>query len=226
MPEPQISPKFDSVAADYSRLHAQNVAASGEGIEYFAQYKVSCLKRMGVTRGDRVLDYGCGIGNITRLLVQHFDRVTGYDPSSESLAMARAAVPEASFHADLAELLTDTFDVAVLSGVLHHVPKGERIGVLRSVLGLLRPGGRVVIFEHNPYNPLTRHAVDTCPFDDDAVLLAPRELRRLLAEAQCVDRWQKYIVFFPRLLRLLRPLEPALGFFPLGAQTLTVGARR
>jgi len=217
--------KFDRVAHEYSQLHAQNISASGEPVEYFAQYKIDCLRRLGVPSGARVLDYGCGIGNLTSLLVGNFATVTGFDPSAGSLDLARQRLPETLFVDDPALLHDASFDVAVLSGVLHHVPVAERQALLVDVLRKLRPGGRVFVFEHNPYNPLTRRAVDTCPFDDDAILLPPREVRALLRGAGFASVAQDFIVFFPRALKLLRPLEPALSSFPLGAQTMTVAAR-
>ena len=81
------------------------------------------------------------------------------------------------------------------------------------------------VFEHNPYNPVTRRAVQQCPFDDDAILLSPREVRRLLAGAALSGVQQDYVLFFPRPLARLRPLEPWLKRCPLGAQTLTLGVR-
>jgi hypothetical protein len=61
-----------------------------------------------------------------------------------------------------------------------------------------------------------------CAFDDDAVLLWPWQLRPLLRSAGFeVDRVD-YIVFIPRALAKLRPLEPYLRHLALGAQTLTV----
>ncbi len=37
-------------------------------------------------------------------------------------------------------------------------------------MSVLKKKGRVYIFEHNPYNPVTRYLVATCEFDRDAVL--------------------------------------------------------
>ena len=62
-----------------------------------------------------------------------------------------------------------------------------------------------------------------CPFDDDAILLRPREVRMLLRGAGLCAVQQDYVLFFPRWLAPLRPLERLLGSCPLGAQTLTVG---
>ena len=217
--------KFDEYASRYDALRNQNIAASGEGIEYFARYKLDCLKRLGLEREAPILDYGCGIGNVTEVLDKEFREVHGFDPSHESLKLARERAPGAVFHSSTADIPHDHFGAVVLSGVLHHVPAAEHAGVLADAKRALRPGGRVVIFEHNPLNPLTQRAVRTCPFDDDAVLLSARTLRRSLERAGFARVSLSYIVFFPKFLGFLRGLEPRLGWCPLGAQTLTVGTR-
>jgi SAM-dependent methyltransferase len=171
-----------------------------------------------------LLDYGCGIGTLLGLSSTRFRSVAGYDPSADSLAFARQQAPKATFYTDENAIPDAAFDVAILSGVLHHVPPNERAGLVSRVVGKLAPGGRLFVFEHNPYNPLTRRAVRDCPFDDDAILLPPSEVRRLLEGAALAHVRQDFVLFFPRALAQLRPLEPLLRWCPLGAQTLTVGA--
>jgi SAM-dependent methyltransferase len=217
--------KFDDYARSYDALHNQNLSASGEPLEYFSDYKRACLERLGAPSGEPLLDYGCGIGNVTRALSEGFRDVHGYDPSAESLKVARERIPNVTFHASLDGVPSSHFASAVLSGVLHHVPRPERVSVLGAVLGKLRPGGRLFVFEHNPLNPVTRRTVATCPFDDDADLLWPWQARKLLQESGFRDVRLDYIVFFPRPLARLRPLEPRLGWLPLGAQLLLVGTR-
>lgn len=217
--------KFDDYAQKYDRLVSDNIRASGESAEYFLDYKLGCLERLGVSAQATVLDYGCGIGNLTARLCQRYREVHGYDPSEKSIAVARGKAPTAAFVADPSALPEAHFDAAVLSGVLHHVDRQERGDLLSTVRSKLRSGGKLVVFEHNPYNPVTRHAVSTCPFDDDAVLLWPTELRRLVAHAEFVDVRLDYIVFFPRLLARLRWLEPHLGWLFLGAQTVTCATK-
>lgn len=218
--------KFDDYAASYDSLHQQSVAASGEPTEYFALYKLACLDRIGAPKDAPILDYGCGIGNLTEPLARAFRDVHGFDPSAKSLEVAQRRAVGASLHATTAAIPDDHFATAVLSGVLHHVRPSDRLDLLRTVRRKLRPGGRVVIFEHNPINPLTRKAVADCPFDDDAILLWPWEIPRLLEDAGLGAVEREYIVFFPRALSFLRALEPRLKRLFVGAQTMTVGTRR
>jgi len=219
------APKFDDYASRYRELHEQNLGPSGESTDYFGEYKLRCLQRAGVDADAPLLDYGCGIGNVTRALARGFSDITGYDPSAESLRVAREQVPSASFRDSVDDLPRDHFETAVMSGVLHHIPPSERRRVLGQVVSSLRPGGQLFVFEHNPLNPLTRRAVATCPFDDDAILLWPWEARQLLRTSGFTDVALDYIVFFPRPLAMLRPLEPSLRWLALGAQQMLRGRR-
>ena len=95
------SAKFDDYARSYDALHNQNLSSSGEPLEYFSAYKRACLERLGAPSGAPLLDYGCGIGNVTRALSEGFQDVHGYDPSAESLRVARERIPNATFHGSL-----------------------------------------------------------------------------------------------------------------------------
>jgi hypothetical protein len=86
-----------------------------------------------------------------------------------------------------------------------------------------RPGGLVTIYEHNPFNPLTRVAVSRCEFDQGVVLLRPAEARRLLSEAAAPPVELRYIAFFPWERRVFRAVERGLSRVPLGGQYVGVG---
>jgi SAM-dependent methyltransferase len=220
------STKFDAYARDYEALHSQSIGASGEEPTYFADYKHRCLLRLAGERPEGpILDYGCGIGTLLERLRTGFPRADGYDPSTESLGRARERVSDARLFEDEAAIPAGEYAFVVLACVLHHVPPSEREALLGRVRAKLRPGGRLVVFEHNPLNPLTRRAVAMCPFDDDAILLWPREARRLLERSGFSDVRRDYIVFLPRALARLRWLEPHLRAVPLGAQMMLVGTR-
>jgi hypothetical protein len=89
-----------------------------------------------------------------------------------------------------------------------------------------RPGGIVAIFEHNPWNPLTRKVVRDCEFDVGVELLSRRRTVELLSAAGLeVEEW-RYIVFFPREGGGLRRVERSVARLPLGAQYYTAARRR
>jgi 2-polyprenyl-3-methyl-5-hydroxy-6-metoxy-1,4-benzoquinol methylase len=221
------SAKFDRYAADYLRYHARSMRASGEPPEFFADHKMACLDRLlpGGPEGP-VLDYGCGVGLLTSRLCRRHGEVHGFDPSAVSLASAAQAAPTAVLHHSPEDIPDRHFGLVLLSTVLHHVPVEQRQDLLHTVLRKVRPGtGWLVVFEHNPLNPLTVHSVSQCPYDDDAVLLGAWEVRRLMARAGFTNLRQEYVVFFPRLFARLRFLEPYLGWLPLGAQYVVLGRR-
>jgi SAM-dependent methyltransferase len=221
-PTPQPPPKFDAYAEDYRSLVEASVRDSGESPEYFAEYKLRCLLRLAAPTSDPILDFGAGTGSVTEQLLREFESVTAYDPSTVSLECMRRRVPRATSTASESDLPDGHFSTAVCSGVLHHVPPADRTALLSRLRTKLRPGGRLFVFEHNPLNPLTRRSVAMCPFDDDAVLLWPWQLRPLFRRSGfTVDRID-YILFFPHAFAKFRPLEPYLRHVVFGAQTLTV----
>jgi hypothetical protein len=90
---------------------------------------------------------------------------------------------------------------------------------------VVRPGGLVAVFEHNPFNPLTRWAVQRCEFDRDAVLLSRGRATTVLRRAGLELAERRYIVFLPFGGERMEPLERRLGNLPIGAQYY-VAARR
>jgi SAM-dependent methyltransferase len=217
--------KFDACAHEYVGMHQRSIAITGEQPAYFAAYKLRCLERLVVPGFDApVLDYGCGVGMLTEQLCTRFSDVHGFDPSRQSVAAARERAPRACLHTELVDVPDGRFGLAVMSGVLHHVHPRERGAALSNAIRKLRRGdGRLVVFEHNPLNPLTRRAVALCPFDDGAILLWPWEVRSLMHRAGLRDVKLRFIVFLPSALAALRGLERRLGFVPLGAQVMVVG---
>ena len=230
MPEsfdPQHAAEFDQYATSYEQLHAESLKASGEGPAYFAEYKQRVLERVLGPGFERpILDFGCGIGNLTLRLAQSFPVVHGYDPSRECAEMARRRVPSAVFFDEVDRLPREHYGAVVLANVLHHVRPAERPALVRSIEPLLAPGGRLAVFEHNPLNPLTRHVVAVCKFDVNAELLYAWQITRLLRESAGLSGIQvDYIVFFPHGLRFARPIEPHLSWLPLGAQICAFGTK-
>jgi SAM-dependent methyltransferase len=221
--------EFDSFADEYQSAHAKNIKASGEAPEFFHEYKVADVARAltpTVAQTQlQVLDFGCGVGNSLPHFRHHFptSTLTGADVSAKCLTIAKHRFPDA---ARLVQLEPNrplpfedgAFDVVFAACVFHHVAHAEHVELLREWRRVLKPGGTAFVFEHNPYNPLTVHAVNTCAFDKGAELISARKLASTFKAAGFVATECRYRVFFPRLLRRLRGLEPHLGWLPLGAQ--------
>jgi ubiquinone/menaquinone biosynthesis C-methylase UbiE len=227
MSQGKKKPQFDAYAGSYDSLHRRSIDASGEDPSYFAEYKIRHIARRlensAAGKQLSILDFGCGIGNSFPHLARYFPdaRIRGVDVSSESLQVAGQRNPDVELsllQGGAISLPDRSQDIAFAACVYHHIPVAERKLWTAEILRVLKPGGSFFMFEHNPWNPLTRHAVSNCEFDDDAILLSRRESVSLLRDAGMRGASVDYIVFFPKFLSILRPLERHLGWLPLGAQ--------
>jgi len=109
--------------------------------------------------------------------------------------------------------------------VLHHVPISERPAVYAELARVLKPGGRLYVFEHNPRNPLVRYVIARTPIDANAILLDSQEVRRGLTQTVRYQLDTDYLMFMPPGIGLLRGVDRALAWLPLGAQYV-VAARK
>lgn len=225
--------EFDQFADEYDATHSENIRISGESPEYFAEYKIADIAREAVGLGPdvRILDFGAGIGNSVRHVKKYFPKaaLTCLDVSHRSLDIARRRFPGlANYEAFDGEYIPHAdgeFDIAFAACVFHHIDGSRHMHYLEQLNRVLRPGGRLFVFEHNPLNPLTRNAVDTCPFDENAVLINARQMRELFRKAKFDEVTLQYRVFFPGFMRWFRPLERALTRLPLGAQYFVCGQK-
>jgi ubiquinone/menaquinone biosynthesis C-methylase UbiE len=226
--------EFDKFADEYRAMHAANIRLSGETPEYFAEYKIvdiaAELAREEVV-AHRALDFGAGVGYSVPFFARHLPaaRVTCLDVSRKSLDVGAAqhgnAAEFAHFDGRKIPFDDDTFDVALASCVFHHIPHDEHVALLAEIRRVLGNHGRLFIFEHNPLNPLTRHAVNTCEFDEHAQLVRAPTMRRRVRDAGFAVAEIRYRIFFPHALRGLRPLEAKMTWLPLGAQYYVVARK-
>jgi SAM-dependent methyltransferase len=211
---------FDRYAESYNDLLREQTRFFSADEAYFARYKVALARRLVTRDPARILEYGCGIGRNIAFLRDAFPRaqIVGSDVSAKSLELARAANPGTEFRLEDDQWHDAGFDLAFVAGVFHHIPPPARTAAAKLLASRLRSGGTLVVFEHNPYNPVTRRIVSNCPYDEDAVLLRPRELRGLIAGADLAGIRQGYTLFFPPRLTWLARIEPLLSWLPLGGQ--------
>jgi len=98
-----------------------------------------------------VLDLGFGTGTLTCRLYEQGCKIYGQDFSARMLELAQARMPEAAlFQGDFsgalaAPLLRNSYDFIIATYSLHHLADADKVRLLRSLTGLLRDGGRILI---------------------------------------------------------------------------------
>lgn len=121
-----------------------------------------------ISPGDKVLDVGCGTGNLTltaRSYTGPSGKIYGIDAAPEMIEVAkkkasrsgRDVVFEVGFIEDLA-FPDSTFDIVINRLVIHHLPDDLKRRAFAEILRVLRPGGRLWIADFKPPdNPLLSH---------------------------------------------------------------------
>jgi SAM-dependent methyltransferase len=113
----------------------------------------AALRELRIRPGDRIVDFGCGMAQLTRAMARQAGvRAVGLERSAEQIAEAlRQARSEGE--ADLLEIRESdvlgaaveeaSYDLAHARFVLEHVP--DPLAVVRAMTRAVRPGGRIVL---------------------------------------------------------------------------------
>jgi len=109
--------------------------------------------------GARVLDVGCGAGDLVRLMARRGARATGLEISEEALARARAAPPAGGerYCVGRGEALPwgeGAFDAVVFFNSLHHVPVAAQDRAIEEAARVLEPGGVFLVVEPLSEGPM------------------------------------------------------------------------
>lgn len=225
---------FDDYTDTYREEVERSISFARGDLDHFtavkARHLISLTARHLGDPGDlTVLDVGCGTGETDQHLVGHVGRLLGVDVAKGPLNVAAQRNPDADYTAyDGATLpyAPGSVDVSFAICVMHHVPPPQWPPFLAQLRRVTRPGGLVVIFEHNPLNPLTRRAVNSCEFDANAVLLRRRRVAGLMRAQDLDVVEQAYIVFVPFGGERMATAERLLARVPLGAQHYVAGRVR
>ena len=161
---------------------------------YVRRHHAELMAAAALQPGARVCEWGSGLGRFSRLLLQDGLRVDAIELSPQQSGEAREAL---AGHAgltvhcgDVAEVLDGVpeagYEAMVGYFMLHHLPELERY--FRSAQRTLRPGGRMVFVEPNPFHPLYPVQIACTPgmrwqAERGIYQLTPKRLRRAAAAA-------------------------------------------
>ena len=223
---------FDSYSKNYNELVNKAIRNTGYDADALISAKLHKLKTLFPTlskKSFQLLDFGCGVGNLFGHLEEFFPNTvyTGVDLSKDSLKKARSRFPaNTNFQEyDSPKWGNLKYDLIFSAGVFHHIPHTDHTKIINKLYSLLNSGGKLVIWEHNPLNPVTQKIVKDCPFDKDAVLIPSKILKEHFNGVPLSNVQIIYTTFFPKFLSFLNFLDPYLGWLPLGGQYLITGQK-
>ncbi len=182
---------FDLWADGYDEA----VGVSDEKNTYpFAGYKdVLCTIYQTVMEkpGAVVLDIGFGTAVLTAKLCENGCTVYGQDFSARMIELASRKMPDAKlFQGDFAKglaepLLEQRYDFIIATYSLHHLTDAEKVSFLRTLQGLLKPGGRILIgdvaFENRKQLEQCRKTVGD-EWDDEENYFAADEFKNVFPD--------------------------------------------
>lgn len=162
------------------------------------------LARIDAAAPDRVVDLGCGTGNVTAILAARWPsaRTVGVDPSETMLARARSEHPGLRFEAaDAAAWTADpSVDVLYSNAALHWL--GDHDALFPHLFAQVRPGGWLAVQMPRNFGAPSHTAVADAARDGPwearlAPMLAPppvdapaRYVERLAPLAAALDVWE------------------------------------
>ena len=216
---------FDNFVDDYDKLLRKDTGFFSKCDGYFAEYKVRIARETIDFEPSKILEYGCGTGRNIAFLKAYFPtaEIHGSDVSPKSITLAKSSNPESVFYIENGGFeATVQYDLIFVAGVFHHIQPDSRNEVLENIRCRLTPKGRLIVFEHNPYNLVTRRIVNNCVYDTDAVILTSRELVKRLKTCGFKICKRSYTLFFPEWLGFFSRAERYLGWLPLGGQYFVI----
>ena len=227
-----MTEEFDRFAREYrSLLHDPIREAFSPGSEFFVTRKADILcdfaARRGIDRRHAIwVDVGCGTGDLLRAVGGAFARAIGCDVSAGMLEACRDLAVVRQENPIRLPFVASSADWVTAVCLYHHVHPSLRPELTADIRRVVKPGGVVVVIEHNPLNPAVQLIVRRTPVDSSARLVTAARTRRLLAAAGLDVLETRYFLLLPeRVYGTLRALEAALTRIPFGGQ-YAVFARR
>jgi|TARA_B110000263_G_C15306260_1_gene510566 SAM-dependent methyltransferase len=222
---------FDKHKKDYQDSINEQIGSFGGDHNLYLEIKANHLKdyiskNIKNKTKVKILDFGCGHGFMHPFFNKDEFEIEGCDPATEVIELAKKINPHFSYSDFDGEHLpyeNDTFDVSIAVSVIHHVPPELWLNSIKELKRVTKENGFVIVYEHNPLNPLTLRLVNNCPLDENANLLRMNKMKKLYFEAGFKKIKKQFIIFFPFKAEIFRILEKLISKIPLGAQYFVSG---
>lgn len=150
----ELGRQFDLVAASWDAKHGP---ASARAAEFAARVRYLRSVCRALVR-PRVLDLGCGTGQVLFQLLPVIEAGVGMDISAAMIERARRDVDDDRLRfrvADAAQFCSESderFELVMLIGALDHLPNQDL--AMTAVKRVMRPGGRLVVISPHPWSPI------------------------------------------------------------------------
>lgn len=209
---------FDLYAKSYKAITQKKLSFFNKKRDYFDLYKINIIKKK-IQSPKNIIDYGCGIGLLTNHLIKFFpdSNIYATDNSKVSLKILKKKYKKIKI-IDYYKIKKNFFDLSILTGVIHHIPSKYISYNLKKIRNIINDYGKIIIFEHNPYNFITQNIVNNCPYDEGVQLIKKKKLIEIASSVNLRTIDSGYCLFFPEFLKKLRFLEKYLKWCPLGGQ--------
>ncbi len=165
--KPTDNPNIDVFNEDVSVNAGYRYSTNNSLSSQMANLRISDAILASISiEGKRVIDIGCGDGVYT---IELYDRgrpseILGCDPAEDAVQLARAKIGNRNitfepYGAYSLPLPNDSFDIAHIRGVLHHLE--HPIDALREAF---RVAPMIVVMEPNGYNPILKVLERVSPY--------------------------------------------------------------
>jgi SAM-dependent methyltransferase len=226
--------RFDILAGNYQGGNEDPAKQMLTGsYENLVRLKLLLLRRIKKKvfgdRKIRVLDFGCGTGEIAFGLARDpgIQEVVGVDASAGMIQEATRRHQKGQkkirwLCCKKGKMPAGKFDWILSVNTFHHIAPARRVLIAKKLRTLLSAGGVMAIMEHNPWNPLTRWVVSRCPFDRGVQLLSPSLTDRLIKNLG-LEPQRYFSGFMPPHFFGSEFIEKLLSSLPLGVQYIAWG---
>lgn len=162
---------YNEVAHEYDDVFPHHVA------EHYVGKRTGLVKQL-LSPGGVVLDVGCGTGRLGAAIAAQGYHVFGADLSPAMVRKARDRGLVGAYAAVTTALpfASESFDLALTVATLHHLETPERVAhTVKEMARVVKHGGHVVLWDHNPSNPYWPLLMKRVPQDSGDERLVPQE---------------------------------------------------